>query len=306
MKFPPRIKRPAVTTTSAGLIGLSLLYFTALSPNAEEDTDRADLVGPPILAAARGVVDIPGGLLRVTSPRDGIVASLLVHEGDQVKTGDVMAMLDSDQESLSAKIASEEALQAEEQHNLLQMKLKNSARQADRVKRAAAGNAVSDQALDEALTARDNLTGELKVAASVLAAAKMRRDIAAREVEIRTIRAPVDGFIIRQGIKVGEFAAASGATEMFTILPEGQKIVRAEIPEQFLDNVKPGVPVEVLAEDRNGQAYQGRISRISPVLMQSTGMPGERNDIRTATSIVMVSRDAPFRVGQRVIIRVYK
>jgi len=306
MKFPPRIKRPAVTTTSAGLIGLSLLYFTALSPNAEEDTDRADLVGPPILAAARGVVDIPGGLLRVTSPRDGIVASLLVREGDQVKTGDVMAMLDSDQESLSAKIASEEALQAEEQHNLLQMKLKNSARQADRVKRAAAGNAVSDQALDEALTARDNLTGELKVAASVLAAAKMRRDIAAREVEIRTIRAPVDGFIIRQGIKVGEFAAASGATEMFTILPEGQKIVRAEIPEQFLDNVKPGVPVEVLAEDRNGQAYQGRISRISPVLMQSTGMPGERNDIRTATSIVMVSRDAPFRVGQRVIIRVYK
>ncbi|MCZ7449916.1 HlyD family efflux transporter periplasmic adaptor subunit [Agrobacterium rhizogenes] len=68
---------------------------------------------------------------------------------------------------------------------------------------------------------------------------------------------------------------------MFTILPEGQKIVSAEIPEQFLDSVKPGVPVEVLAEDRIGQAYQGRISRISPVLMQSTGMPGEHNDIRT-------------------------
>jgi len=306
MKFLPRIKRPAVTTVSAGMIGVALLYFTTLSPNAEEDTDRPDLVGPPILAAAGGIVDIPGGLLRVASPRDGIVASLLVNEGDQVKAGDVMAVLDSRQETLSVKIASEEALQAEEQHNLLQMKMKNLSRQADRVKRAAAGNAVSDQALDEAIAARDNLTGELKVAASVLVAAKMRRDIAAREVDIRTIRAPVDGFIIRQGIKVGEFATASGATEMFTILPEGQKIVRAEIPEQFLDNVKPGVPVEVLAEDRTGQAYQGRISRISPVLMQSTGMPGERNDIRTATSIVMVSRDAPFRVGQRVIIRVYK
>lgn len=306
MKFFSRIKRPAVTTISAGLIGTALLYFTALSPNAEEDSDRPDLVGPPIMAAARGVVDIPGGLLRVTSPRDGIVASLPVHEGDQVKAGDIMAILDSGQELLSAKIASEETLQAEEQYNLLQMKMKNLSRQADRVKRAAAGNAVSDQALDEALSARDSLAAELRVAASVLAATHMRRDIAAREVEIRTIRAPVDGFIIHQGIKVGEFATASGGTEMFTILPEGQKIIRAEIPEQFLDSVKPGLPVEVLAEDRTGQSYQGRISRISPVLMQSTGMPGERNDIRTATSIVMVSRDAPFRVGQRVIIRVYR
>tara|TARA_R110001583_G_scaffold192937_1_gene360188 strand:- start:790 stop:1710 length:921 start_codon:yes stop_codon:yes gene_type:complete len=306
MKFFSRIKRPAVTTISAGLIGVALLYFTALPPSAQENTDRPDLVGRPILAAARGVVDIPGGLFRVTSPRDGIVASLRVHDGDQVKAGDVMAILDSSQESLSVKIASEEALQAEEQYNLLQMKMKNLSRQADRVKRAAAANAVSDQALDDALAARDNLAGELKVAASVLTVARMRRDIAKREVEIRTIRAPVDGFIIRQGIKVGEFAAASGTTVVFTILPEGQKIVSAEIPEQFLDNVKPGVPVEVVAEDRIGQAYQGRISRISPVLMQSTGMPGERNDIRTATSTVMLSPDAPFRVGQRVIIRVYK
>lgn len=306
MKFLHRVKRPTVTTISAGLIGGALLYFTALSPNAEEDVDRPELVGPPIMAAARGVVDIPGGLLRVTSPRDGSVASLLVHEGDQVKAGDILATLDSEQESLSAKIAAEEAVQAQEQYKLLQMKMKNLSRQADRVKRAAAGNAVSDQALDDAISARDSLGSELKVAASILAASQMRLDMAIREVEIRTIRAPVDGFIIRQGVKVGEFAAASGATEMFTILPEGQKIIRAEIPEQFLDSAKPGLPVEVLAEDRSGQSYEGRISRISPVLMQSNGMPGERNDIRTASSTILVSRDAPFRVGQRVIIRVYK
>ncbi|MDD1499448.1 efflux RND transporter periplasmic adaptor subunit [Agrobacterium sp. CNPSo 3708] len=306
MKFLPRVKRPTVTTISAGLIGVALLYFTALSPNAEEDTDRPELVGPPIMAAARGVVDIPGGLLRVTSPRDGSVASLFVHEGDQVRAGDILATLDSEQESLAAKIAAEEAVQAQEQYKLLQMKMKNLSRQADRVKRAAAGNAVSDQALDDAISARDSLGSELKVAASILAASQMRRDMAIREVEIRTIRAPVDGFIVRQGIKVGEFATASGATEMFTILPEGQKIIRAEIPEQFLDSVKPGLPVEVLAEDRSGQSYEGRISRVSPVLMQSTGTPGERNDIRTATSTVLVSRDAPFRVGQRVIIRVYE
>lgn len=306
MKFFPRLKRPAVTTISVGLIGVALLYVTALSPNAQEDADRPDLVGPPIMAAARGVVDVPGGLLRVTSPRDGIVASLLMHEGDQVKAGDIMVTLDSGQELLSAKIASEEALQAEEQYKLLQMKMKNLSRQTDRVQRAAAGNAVSEQTLDEALSAKDSLAVELKVAASVLAAANMRRDIAAREVEMRTIRAPVDGLITRQGIKVGEFATANGGTEMFTVLPEGQKIIRAEIPEQFLDSVKPGLPVEVLAEDRTGQSYQGRISRVSPVLMQSTGMTGERNDIRTATSIIMVSRDTPLRVGQRVIIRVYK
>ncbi|MFD1747334.1 HlyD family secretion protein [Rhizobium helianthi] len=295
-----------VTISTASILALCLLWFSALAPSAEEDGDSADPVGPPILAAARGVVDVQGGLLRMTSPRDGIVASVLVREGDQVKAGDVMATLDNRQEVLSANIAAEEVVQAEEHYRLLEMKMKALSRQADRMKRAAAGDAVSSQALDEALFAKDNLAGELKVAASVLAASKMRRDIANREVEIRTIRAPVDGFIIRQSIKVGEFAAANSPLEIFTLLPDGQKIVRAEIPEQFLDKVKPGVPVELLAEDRTGQTFQGQISRISPVLMQASGTSGDRNDIRTATSIVLVSQDAPFRVGQRVIIRVYK
>lgn len=306
MKFFRPKQKPVVILLTAGFLALCILWFTALSPNAEENDDKAALIGPPILAAARGVVEVHGGLLRITPPRDGIVTSLPVKEGDQVKAGDVVATLDAGQEVLTAGIAAEEAWQAEEQFNLLQMKMKNLSRQAERVKRAAAGNAVSDQAVDEAVLAKDSLAGELKVAASALAASKMRRDMAAREVEIRTIRAPVDGLIIRQSIKVGEFAAASSATEMFTLLPDGQKVVRAEIPEQFLDSVKSGVPAEVLAEDRTGQAYRGRISRVSPVLMQSNGLPGERNDIRTATAIVMVSQDAPFRVGQRVIIRVYK
>jgi RND family efflux transporter MFP subunit len=306
MKFFRFKQRSILATLAAGLLAAGLLWFTAPSPSAKEGDDKADVIGRPILAAARGVIEVQGGLLHVTPPRDGMVTSLSVREGDQVKEGDVMATLDSSQEELKAKIAAEEALQAEEQYKLLQIKMKSLSRQTGRVKRAAAGNAVSDQALDEAELAKDNLAGELKVAASVLEAAKMRHDMAAREVEIRTIRAPVDGFVIRQSIKVGEFAATSSVTDMFTLLPDGRKIVRAEIPEQFLDKVKPGVPVQVLAEDRAGQAYQGQINRISPVLMQSNGMTGERNDIRTATSIVMISQDTPFRVGQRVIIRAYK
>lgn len=306
MKFFRSKQKFAVRSLFAGLLALCLLWFAARSPNAEESNDTADLTGAPVIAAARGIVEVEGGLLRVTPPRDGMVASLLVREGDEVKAGHVLATLDASQEILTAKIASEEALQAEEHYKLLQMKMKNLSRQADRVRRAAAGHAVSEQALDEAVLAQDSLAGELKVAASQLAATKMRSDMAAREVEIRTIRSPVDGFVIRQSIKVGEFAVASSATEMFTILPDGRKIVRAEIPEQFLDNLKPGVPVDIRAEDRNERAYEGQISRISPVLMQSNEVPGDRNDIRTASSIILVAQDAPLRVGQRVIIRVFK
>jgi multidrug resistance efflux pump len=305
MKFMSFKQQRLLPLVPVGFLAFCLLWLAARSLSAEEGANEADLIGPPIVAAAQGVVEVTGGLLRITPPRDGIVTSLRVGEGDQVQAGDILATLDSRQEALTAQIATEEVLQAEERYSLLQMKMKSLSRQADRVKRAAAGNAVSDQARDDAVLAADSLAGELKIAASVLAASKMRRDIAVHEVEIRTVRAPVGGFIIRQSIKVGEFAAASTAADMFTLLPDGQKVVRAELQEQFIDKVKPGISVDVLAESRPWQAYHGRISRISPVLMQSAGVPGERSDIRTATMIVTVGQNAPFRVGQRVIIRVY-
>lgn len=297
--------RYLVSLLAAGLLTPPILWLISETPNAEENA--AGTVTSPILAAARGVVDVEGGLLKITAPRDGVVRSLTTTEMTHVKAGTVLVELDSQQEEWAAHIAAEEALQAQAHVKLLEIKIKILDRQVQRMKRAALGQAVSDQALDEALSARDSLTIELKVAESAAAVANSRKEMAMREVQIRSVRAPVDGLVIRQNAKIGEVVSAQSMSELFTLLPDGRKIVRAELPEQFLGGVAAGAAVEVVAEDRMAQAFPGRLDRISPVLMQSTNpASGERSDIRTASSIVSVDQDSPFRIGQRVIVRVYK
>ncbi|RKE77391.1 HlyD family efflux transporter periplasmic adaptor subunit [Rhizobium sp. AG855] len=303
----PRKNRYLAPLLAAGILTPLALWLTSEAPSAGEDVPKADVGRPPILAAARGVVDVEGGLLKITAPRDGMVRSVKVSEMKRVRTGDILAELDSQQEQLAARISEEEALQAEAHFKLLQVKMKSLEKQVQRMQRAAAGEAVSDQALDDILASRDSLAIELKMAESAAGVARSRKEMAQHEVELRTVRAPADGLIIRQFARVGEVVSAQAMSELFTLLPDGMKIVRAELPEQFLGDVQAGVPVEVVAEDRMTQAVPGSLDRISPVLMQSSNqVSGERNDVRTATSIVTIDQNAPFRIGQRVIVRVYK
>ncbi|PYB74213.1 HlyD family secretion protein [Rhizobium wuzhouense] len=303
----PRKNRYLAPLLAAGILTPLALWLTSEAPSAGEDVPKTDVGRPPILAAARGVVDVEGGLLKITAPRDGMVRSVKVAEMKRVRAGDILAELDSQQEQLAARISEEEALQAEAHFKLLQVKMKSLEKQVQRMQRAAVGEAVSDQALDDVLASRDSLAIELKVAESAAGVARSRKEMAQHEVELRTVRAPADGLIIRQFARVGEVVSAQAMSELFTLLPDGMKIVRAELPEQFLGDVQAGVPVEVVAEDRMAQAVPGSLDRISPVLMQSSNqVSGERNDVRTATSIVTIDQNAPFRIGQRVIVRVYK
>jgi predicted RecA/RadA family phage recombinase len=95
---------------------------------------------------------------------------------------------------------------------------------------------------------------------------------------------------------------------MFILLPVGPKIVRADIPEEYLNLVGPGMTVEIVPEGRSTQTVSGRIDRVSKVLThaKTTENPGERSDIRTANCIITVASDAPLAIGQRVVVRVLK
>lgn len=53
------------------------------------------------VAAAKGRIDIEGGLVKLAAKRDGLVGAVMVEEGDQVKAGQVLLVLDDEQARLS-------------------------------------------------------------------------------------------------------------------------------------------------------------------------------------------------------------
>ncbi|QND55121.1 efflux RND transporter periplasmic adaptor subunit (plasmid) [Phyllobacterium sp. 628] len=274
--------------------------------DATEANETEIAAKPGIIAAARGIVDVEDGLLRLSAQRDGMIVEILAAEGQKVKQGDVLAMIDSRHEVIAVHTAEAEVRQMQGQLAMLKTKLQTQTRQTDRLRRAAAGKAVSAQVLDEAEAQLTGTKAEVTIAEATLAATESRLENIRLEVEMRTVRAPVDARIVHRSTKVGEVISAQNLTELFTLLPEGPRIVRAEIQEQFVKLIKPGMDVDILAESDDGILVKGRVVRIGHVLAQpkSRDMPGERVDVRTSDCIISIPAKVPLLIGQRVIVRV--
>lgn len=293
--------RCAIALATAGCVGWGIWLMS----DATEANEVEIAAKPGIIAAARGVVDVEGGLLRLSAQRDGMIQEVVVAEGQKVKQGDILAVIDSRHEVIALHTAEAEVRQAQGQLSLLKTKLQAQTRQVDRLRRAAAGKAVSTQTLDEAEALLATTKGEIAIAEAALAAAESRMENSRLEIDMRTVRAPIDARIVHRSTKVGEVVSAQNLTELFMLLPETPRIVRAEIQEQFVKLIKPGMDVDVVAESGDGVLVKGRVIRIGHVLAQvkSRDTPGERVDVRTADCIISIPPKVHMLIGQRVVVR---
>lgn len=297
-----RYRRPLVVVGGVGTILATVLGVMLSSPNAKETADGTD-GSPQIVAAARGVVEVEGGMVRISPQRDGVIVAVKAREGMRVKAGDVLAQLDDEREQLAERIAKAEVSQAESQFRLLQLKEKNLSKHLERLRRAAAGQAVSDQALDEAREAHDSSLVELDSASSTLEMVRARYSLAQYESQLRLVRAPADAVIIHQNIRVGEAVSVQAMTELFTLMPALPKVVHAEIPEEFLSSVRQDMIVDVIPENQSSQPFKGRVARLSSVVTKAEQTSAERSDVRTVSAIITIDGDLPLLVGQRVVIK---
>ncbi|MBS7706253.1 efflux RND transporter periplasmic adaptor subunit [Chelatococcus asaccharovorans] len=273
------------------------------------DSSQADVElqtdAPRIAAAARGRIEIEGGLSRILATLDGQVESVLVAEGQRVEAGDVLAKLVSrDAEFVTA--AAEAALkEAKSRQAALESRRVMQARLLDRMRRAAKEQAVSPQALDEAQAAMAALTGDLGSAEAAVALATAKRDGALYELERRQIRAPLPGRVARRSVKTGDVVSATMPTEMFVVIPDAPLIVRAEIQENFVRLVKPGMVAEIVSESDERMSAKGKVLRVGAFLdnRRAGESPTERADVRVAESVVQLDAPDAFLIGQRVYVR---
>src|SRR5438552_8375920 len=104
----------------------------------------------PFATIANGKVDIEGGVVEVAARRFGVIKDVLVHEGDVVRKGQVLARQE-DQDSLLAIVSARATLaQAESQLTLTEVNIRTSEREYERLKKLAATHSIALQQLDQA------------------------------------------------------------------------------------------------------------------------------------------------------------
>jgi HlyD family secretion protein len=186
----------------------------------------------------------------------GRVIDLRVDEGDRVREGDVIAVLDS--ADLRAAIDQNRA-------NLLEMqaKMADATRERGRQEKLVAGGASPQSSLDTART-------QEAVAAAEVGTAEARLRSSEAQLSYTVIRSPLTGVVIQKNVLVGEMVAPGGFTSqqstgaIVRIADPRSLEVEADINESYIARLKIGQPAEINIDAVPSRVYHGKLRQIVP------------------------------------------
>lgn len=281
----------------------SLLTAALLLTACDGHEKSAQAAPAPVAPAAKGVVEPEGGLITVRTSRDGLVQRLLVQEGDHVTVGQPLAQLDEEQSALTEAASNAELGERRAQAAVAAARREGAEREARRLAGLAAADAATAQDADQAATLARVARGEADQASQAVRAAAARERLDAFEVGARTIRAPASGRIVRRMATAGSGASANAP--LFVLEPDGRRIVRAELDETFVDEVRPGMAALITREFRQGPALHARVLRVADAFEGSalTDDPTARADVRVVSVVLALDDDHALKLGQRVLVR---
>jgi len=272
----------------------------------------------------------------------GRIAELHVQEGDPVKKGDLLAVLDDRPYMDALDVASadyaargaelkkfetgsrpQEIAQARANVAEREATLKNAENLVERRQALVKTGAVSREAFDDAVRARDEARARLQstretlklvtagfreediaVATAQLTAAQARVDSAKTSLGDTQLHAPDSGVILSRVREPGAVVAA-GAT-VYTLSLTDPVWVRTYISEPKLGHVVPGMKVRIFTDSAPAEPYTGQIGFISPVA-EFTPKTVETADLRAdlvyRVRIVVTNPDNGLRQGMPVTVR---
>ena len=199
----------------------------------------------------------------------GRIKEIYVKEGDYVKNGDVIAVLENDE--LKAQVE-----QAKANIQRAEAELKESKQSWNRYTELFNRGIISSSELDTARMKYDVALSQLKKAEADLKYAKA-------VLENTYIRAPFSGKIIKRFLDPGETITLEKLVPIVNIADVNKIMVRAEIDDTDVGKVKIGQKAIVTTDAYPGEEFKGKVVEISPSVGKKTILsdnPAERVDTK--------------------------
>lgn len=191
----------------------------------------------------------------VGSTLTGRVAQVLVREGAQVRAGEVLIRLETDE--LNAALA--QAVAAERQADAT---LQAAQATLQRGRQLVAQGFYSAAQLDEAQRAVDVAVAQRGSARAAVAAARARLTQA-------VLVAPADARVLSRQVEPGQIVQPGKA--LLSLALTGPTQLVAQVDERFLDQLQVGQQAAVVADAFAGQRFAAKILSIAPVVDAQRG-----------------------------------
>ena len=279
---PLRSSIATLTISSSALIAWGLTLFVLPSQAADDkkvapakaalsvSTVQPVLRDLPFRLAANGNVSA-WQEASIGSEANGLrLVSVNANVGDRVVKGQVLASFSTEQ--ITAEVAQAQASYAEVLANA-----QDAAANADKARTLQASGALSEQQINQYLTADKSAKARLEVAKAALVVQQLR-------LRQTRLLAPDSGVISSRSASLG--AVVGNGQELFKMIRGGRLEWRAEVTSAELANIKPGAAVTVVAA--SGATVQGKVRTLAPTVDAVS---------RNALVYVDLPLNADFRAG---------
>ncbi|HJN35757.1 MAG TPA: efflux RND transporter periplasmic adaptor subunit, partial [Prochlorococcaceae cyanobacterium Fu_MAG_50] len=266
---------------------------TLTSCDLWQHSDEADQELAPRQVSALGRIEPLSGNIKVSVPSalsNDRVRQILVEEGQEVKAGTPLAILES-QTTLSAEVAQSEALidvarkkldaqtSVIEEHRAKQVQAEaeakrardlyaNGAMSASTSEAKVARAAVTTAKLHESIANQSTLKAELEVSLADLE--KKKADLA-----LATVKAPIAGTVFKINARAGDKVSEAGILDMGESSRMG---VVAEVYQTDRPEIRLGQEATITADGFPDKSAKGKVVEISRQVSTQSVVSGEAGD----------------------------
>lgn len=270
----------------------------------KSETKKETNARDEIVLACPGRVEGQSEVINVGAGADGVLTAVLVQEGQQVRAGQVIALIDcreiesqiDEARALAEKarqnrlrllrgsrpeerrkaadetaVAEAQFKQAQLQHQRIAQLFKSAVVSKEELDQAARDLAVAEATLNatknqQALVNAPPLPEELARADSEVGLAQEQARTAKARLDKCTVKAPLSGTILRTFLKAGESVSTVFPQPIVSLADTSQIRVRAEVDERDVGRVYVGQSVIVLADAYPEKRFAGKVSRVGAAM----------------------------------------
>jgi HlyD family secretion protein len=239
------------------LASLTALYARGREPDATDnlpEVEAAQYRPLEVTAEAAGLIE-PIRLVEVKSKASGEILQLKVESGDAVRRGDLLGQVDP----RDVRNAFE---QAQADLDVAQARLETAEAARRRSTELRQANVITEQEFESAKLEEANARAQFIKGRTNL-------ELAQERLGDVTIRAPIDGVIIRKDVESGQIIQSasqniSGGTTIFVMADLTEMQVRTLVSETDLGKIHAGQSARVSVEAYPGRVFAGRVTKIEP------------------------------------------
>jgi HlyD family secretion protein len=303
-----RLLRIVLPVLAAAGFGYAVFYTTVLVKKAPPETRPLAMPAESPFAAtisASGLVEASSRNIEIGSFVSGIVQAVPVVEGERVKTGDPLFVLDRRAAEADLGVADREVAAAEARVAEAEVTLADQQDQLRRAERLRTGVVVSEDRLLRLRYAAEAARTALDAARVGVDAARARREAAQVTLDRLTVRAPIDARVLKVNVRPGAFVVAGANAEPPVLLGDDRILhVRVQIDENDIWRLHTDATAEAVVRGNRDIRFPLAFVRVEPYVTPKRSLTGdttERVDTRVLEVIYRFDPTGlPVYIGQQV------